>query len=129
MKNKNYKIYNLLAFLFIFSSSFAQLNKESQKIFKEKYYIAENAISTGNYSKSLQLYIDLDVIDPDNANINWRIGQCYLNSATEKSAALPYLEKAATKSTSEEVSKRQKLILPIQSLHVISFHWLIWKVL
>ena len=32
MKNKNYKIYNLLAFLFVFSSSFAQLNKESQKI-------------------------------------------------------------------------------------------------
>ena len=121
MKNKNYKFYNLLAFLFIFSSSFAQINKESQKIFKEKYYLAENAISTGNYSKSLQLYIDLDAIDPDNANINWRIGQCYLNSATEKAAALPYLEKAATKSTTEFIyDSHEERRAPMQAYYDVA---------
>gem|GEM_PF-766243 len=37
--------------------------------------------------------------DPDNANLNWKVGEAYMLSYNEKAKALPYLEVAATKRT------------------------------
>ncbi len=35
--------------------------------------------------------------DPDNANLNWKVGEAYMNSYNEKAKALPFLEAAANK--------------------------------
>ncbi len=35
--------------------------------------------------------------DPDNANLNWKVGEAYMQSYNEKAKALPYLETAAGK--------------------------------
>lgn len=37
--------------------------------------------------------------DPDNANLNWKVGEAYMHSYNEKSKALPFLEAAALKRT------------------------------
>lgn len=51
-------------------------------------------ILEGNYPLALKYFMDAYYIDSSNANINYKIGFCYLKSATLKSKALPYLEKA-----------------------------------
>ena len=57
---------------------------EGIKLFEEK-----------NYPKALENFLSAYDIDSTNANINYRIGVCYLNSASEKSKAVNYLKKAA----------------------------------
>jgi len=78
---------------------FAQLDKNTEKVFKEKFFEAENFLISENYRQALPLYLELDSMDPKNANINWKIGLCHLNSVLIKSKSIPFLEiavKAAT---------------------------------
>ncbi|MFC6222400.1 OmpA family protein [Hymenobacter artigasi] len=46
------------------------------------------------YAQALQHFLAAQLFNPNNAALNVKIGDCYLNSAT-KTAALPYLQKAA----------------------------------
>jgi tetratricopeptide (TPR) repeat protein len=91
------KILSLLLQLFtlvIFPvAASAQSNIEMKKIFAqaESYYLYEE------YDLANQLYILLET--PDNFNIQFKIGTCYLNIPGEKEKAIPYLE-AAVKNSS-----------------------------
>ncbi|MBU0765716.1 MAG: OmpA family protein [Bacteroidetes bacterium] len=67
--------------------------------YDDKYIIKfENAmslVSESNYKDALPLFLDLEKSNPDNANILFHIGLCYLNAPSDKNLAIPYLEKAA----------------------------------
>jgi tetratricopeptide (TPR) repeat protein len=85
-----------LIILLIFSvTASAQSTRELKEIFSqaESYYLYEE------YDLANQLYILLDT--PDNLNIKYKIGTCYLNIPGEKVNAIPYLE-AAVKNASYE---------------------------
>ncbi len=71
----------------------AQSSGELKNIFAqaESYYLYEE------YDLANQLYILLET--PDNSNIKYKIGTCYLNIPGEKGKAIPYLE-AAVKNAS-----------------------------
>jgi tetratricopeptide (TPR) repeat protein len=80
-----------LQLLTLVISSFAvsaQSADEMKKIFAqaESYYLFEE------YDLANQLYILLD--SPDNMNIKYKIGTCYLNIPGEKEKSIPYLEEA-----------------------------------
>ncbi len=81
-----------LFFLLLISSSvFSQGGKgDYRELFTQGNYL----ILEQNYSLALKYFKDAYWIDSSNANINYKIGVCYLESATEKSKALYYLEKA-----------------------------------
>lgn len=84
---------NLVLFfsLFIFNSStFAQGKADYRQKFTEGNYL----ILEGNYALALQNFKEAYAIDSTNANINFKVGLCYMKSETEKSKALNYLEKA-----------------------------------
>lgn len=66
----------------------AQSAKEMRDIFTQ----AENYLLYEDYELANQLYILLD--SPDNLNIKYKIGSCYLNIPGEKEKAIPYLEEA-----------------------------------
>lgn len=68
---------------------------------KEQYYQAEDLMEDGNFNRALSIYQELLKEDPNNANLNFKVGFCYLNTATEKTNSVSYLEFAA-KSTSSE---------------------------
>lgn len=51
------------------------------------------------YRDALPLYLEILKSYPDNANIYYRIGQCYLNIPDEKKKSIPFFEKAITKTT------------------------------
>jgi tetratricopeptide (TPR) repeat protein len=66
----------------------AQSTKELKEIFAqaESYYLYED------YELANQLYIIME--NPDNLNLSYKIGTCYLNIPDEKEKAIPYLEAA-----------------------------------
>ena len=81
----------LLQFLAIFFMPLiakAQSSSELKNIFTlaESYYIYEE------YDLANQLYLLLET--PDNLNIKFKIGTCYLNIPGEKEKSIPYLEEA-----------------------------------
>lgn len=61
---------------------------------KKKYFLAEIYVDNGNFQKALRLYKELLSNDEDNANLNFKIGFCYLNIVAEKLESISYLEKA-----------------------------------
>jgi len=92
MGNFRVKIIHLqlqLLTLVLFSvAASAQSSNEMKKIFTqaESYYLYEE------YELANQLYILLET--PDNLNIKYKIGTCYLNIPGEKEKSIPYLEEA-----------------------------------
>jgi Tol biopolymer transport system component len=75
--------------LFIFSyAASAQSSSEKKKIFTK----AENYFLYEEYKLANQLYLELET--PDNLNIKYKIGTCYLNISGEKEKSIPYLEEA-----------------------------------
>ena len=79
--------------------------------------ISSNLIEDGNFHKALSLYQELLNEFPNNANLNFKIGFCYLNTATQKVKSIPYLE-FASKSISEEykINDFDETNAPIETL-------------
>lgn len=59
------------------------------------YFQAEDFVEDGNFHKALGLYQGLLNQEPNNANLNFKVGFCYLNTAVNKANAIPYLEFAS----------------------------------
>ncbi len=93
---KKNTLYFCLLLLVPFALKASVNRDETKDIFEaaEQYFVDEN------YSAALPLYLKLDSIQKGNADINFKIGFCYLNSATYKTKAISYLE-VATKNVSE----------------------------
>lgn len=86
------QVIGLLMFSF---AAIAQPNVEMKKIFAE----AESCNLFEEYELANPLYLLLD--KPDNYNIQYKIGTCYLNIPGEKAKAIPYLEAAVGHSSYE----------------------------
>ncbi|MCE3279403.1 MAG: hypothetical protein K0S44_1594 [Bacteroidetes bacterium] len=85
------KLFLFGIFTFIFSLSFSQVNKSD---YIENFRQGDLLILEQNYTQALKHFLTAYKFDSTNANINYKIGLCYLKSASEKNKALPYLEKA-----------------------------------
>jgi hypothetical protein len=68
--------------------------------FTEDFTEANQLMEEKLYNVALPIWQRLHIEQPDNANINYNIGFCFINSANEKAKALDYLKKA-TKNTSK----------------------------
>lgn len=84
---------NIFTFFFAIIStlSFAQGSKGD---YRESFIQGNYLILEQNYPLALKYFKEAYQIDSTNANINYKVGYCYLQSATEKNKALYYLEKA-----------------------------------
>jgi tetratricopeptide (TPR) repeat protein len=83
----------LAALVFLSVAVTAQSNSELKKIFAEaeSFRLFAEA-DEKEWELANPLYLLLD--QPDNYNIQYKIGTCYLNIAGEKAKAIPYLESA-----------------------------------
>lgn len=79
----------LLVLLIIASSLFSQKRDYIKNVEEGNYLFMEK-----NYSMALQSYLIAYMGDSVNANVNYKIGVCYLNLPSQKKKALPYLDKA-----------------------------------
>lgn len=85
------KNYLIILFLILSSLGFSQVSKGD---YKDNFIQGNYLILEQNYSLALKYFKDAYRIDSSNANINYKIGVCYLESETEKNKALPFLEKS-----------------------------------
>lgn len=76
--------------LLIAHLAFSQVPQDPKEIFLD----AEYFILYEEYLDALPGYLQLYETDPENANLNYRIGICYLNIPGEKSKAVVFLEVA-----------------------------------
>lgn len=67
--------------------------KENQNP-KEIFLEAESYLLYEEYGEALPLYLKLSKADPENDNLNFKVGLCYLSVPYEKDRAIIYLEKA-----------------------------------
>ncbi len=87
-------------------------------VFASKFLEANQMLEERLWIQSINAWIDLLVENPNNANINYKIGYCYLQTANSKLEALQYLEAACDKRFSKSydpydpVEKRA----PVQAL-------------
>jgi outer membrane protein OmpA-like peptidoglycan-associated protein len=84
-----------ISFLLFFSiSGFFQL-KAQKDLVRENFFDAEFFLSEEDYKEALYSFQKVyNAGYQENANINYRIGICYLNLPGQKDKAIPYLEKA-----------------------------------
>ena len=88
--------------------------------FKVIYDEAEQYLLDENYSRALPLYLKLDDMKKGNADINFKIGFCYLNSPTYKTKSIPYLEEAI-KNTTIDYSESK---INVESAPISAFYYL-----
>lgn len=69
--------------------------------FKEAFLDGDYFMMYEEYADALPFYLQLYKEDPDNANICYRIGVCYINMPGQKTEAIPYLEKAVRNTTTK----------------------------
>ncbi len=90
------KTFSLLCLSFLLSSTFAQ------KSYRDKFQEANYLMEENNYVVALPIWLELLKEDSENANINYQIGYCMINSASnqQKAASLPFFEKATLNTNS-----------------------------
>ena len=83
------KLIYRLVILFVLAVSNVSA-QDYNKLFTEGNFL----ILEENYVQALKNFLEAYKVDSTNANINYKIGQCYLKIPDQKYKALPYLEKA-----------------------------------
>jgi tetratricopeptide (TPR) repeat protein len=61
---------------------------------RDMFLEAESYLLYEEYTEALPLYLKLVKADPENDNLNYKAGLCYLNVPYEKERSITYLEKA-----------------------------------
>ncbi|TAL61137.1 MAG: hypothetical protein EPN85_05630, partial [Bacteroidetes bacterium] len=73
--------------------------KVNKAQFRELFTQGNLMMLEGFNDTALNTFLTLHEWEPDNANVNFKIGQLYLLSSSEKATAVQYLEAAAPKAT------------------------------
>src|ERR1700752_3812578 len=82
----------VICFLFLLALSikgFSQKSKYLKDFTEGNFLLLEK-----NYGMALESFQAAYAIDSNNANINYKIGLCYMNLPSKKKKAMPYMEKA-----------------------------------
>ena len=104
MKNLTWSLVFLAVTLSFFSAN-AQKDPIRDEFLDAEFFLAEE-----DYNEALFAFLKVyNAGNQENANINYRIGICYINIPGEKHQAIPYLEKAVenTSSSYKEGSYRE----------------------
>jgi outer membrane protein OmpA-like peptidoglycan-associated protein len=82
------------AFTFLFLIGITTCAFSQGREYREKFTQGNYLILEQNYQLALDYFLEAYKIDSSNANINYKIGLCYLQTPTKKNLALGYLKKA-----------------------------------
>lgn len=85
--------------VFVFFISLVTLYGQTKRELEELYKDANSYFYFEDYEEAVALYQQVYSSYPENYNICFRIGVCYLNIPGYKQQAIPYLEKAAQNTT------------------------------
>ena len=100
---KMYKYISILLVVFSVGLLNAQINHEvlqelkEEGSFKMKFKKASTLMDKGNFEFALEIWKILMVEQPQNHNINYQMGECYIQLGNDKLNALKFLKKAEVK--------------------------------
>lgn len=77
-----------------FGQKKAPITDDKKKSFASRYSDAEFHVINDNFLLALPIYLELYNEHPENANLNYKVGYCYMNITGDKLLAIPYLERA-----------------------------------
>jgi len=116
------RILSIFILLFFSSGLFSQAVNSLQDTFIEAEYFFMN----GDYQDALPFYLELYEKIPDNANIAYRIGACYLNITGKKNLAIDYLESASKNlSAQQKEGTISQVAAPYDALYELGLAYLI----
>jgi tetratricopeptide (TPR) repeat protein len=108
------RVLSILLSVLIFS------NVSKAQTSSELYIQAEDFTEYGNYYQAIDVYQKLLRESPNNANLNFKIGFCYLNTATDKVKAIPFLEFASNNINFDyKTADISELGAPIETLYYL----------
>jgi hypothetical protein len=116
------RYFAVIIIIFILSgySSFPQgktkNNTKEKETPQELFDDAEFFYESEDYKEALYDYLLLHDQKPDNANINFHIGMCYLNIPGEEKKAVPFLEQAVTKISTKYKSTFEETRAPLHAM-------------
>ncbi len=99
----------------------AKKNLENNKIFDR----AEGLLLIQNYDSAMAIYLKLMEVNPNNANWNFKLGICYLNSPTQYSKSIGSFEKAiknCSSNSNDDAFKEEKAPLSSYLYLADSYH-------
>ncbi|GAB4281748.1 MAG: hypothetical protein Kow0068_06250 [Marinilabiliales bacterium] len=70
---------------------------QDESHYKKLYNQAQKYFDNEEFDKALPLFLKLDSLKPDNFEIKYNIGACYLNTKYQKQKGIPYIEYAIEK--------------------------------
>jgi len=113
------KLLRLLPLMLLFSigSAYAQVDREAE--FKQVYPIAAKELAEGKYQQALKKFLGLHQLSPRNANINYKVGMCYLGINGQKQRAVPYLEAAAASTSEKYKDGWKETNAPLDALYML----------
>ncbi len=82
-------------FILIHIPGLSVYSQEDIKQSKDNFLYAEYYLSNYQYHEALPFYLSVYHCDSLNANINYKMGKCYINIRGLKLKSIPYLERAA----------------------------------
>src|SRR4030042_98955 len=88
-------------FIFFFASATAQTKAEIMEYFEDAKYCFDR----DDFKEAAYYYKKVVDQYPDNANFNFKLGECYLNIPGSESQAVLYLEKAIKRTTEKNKYK------------------------
>jgi len=91
----------VVIFLILILSAGKTLQAQDVPRMQDAFFEAEYFLLSGDYADALPYYQGIYSVMPDNTNIAYRIGLCYLNIEGKKNLAIEYLEKAAVNPASK----------------------------
>jgi outer membrane protein OmpA-like peptidoglycan-associated protein len=83
---------------------------------KDIYDEAEEYLNAEEYTEALPLYLLLEKKGVFNANIAYKIGECYLNLRGKKNQSVPYLEYAAADASSKYKNNFSETKAPLKAI-------------
>jgi hypothetical protein len=105
----------------VFLSSFSEVPVLPGNNFGARFLEANTLMDEKLWSQSIENWLKLLEEDPNNANINYKIGYCYLQTANSKREALQYLEAASVKKyrNNYDANDASEKRAPVQALYYL----------
>jgi len=107
---KAFRKYNKYCFLIFFSALLfiSKVNGQATNDPREDFLYGEFYLEQKRFREALNFYLSSLKYNPDNCNINYRVGYCYMNIIGEQHKALPYLKKSVLEINRKYVAGKYK---------------------
>lgn len=93
----------------------------SKDEFKEQFLLAEDYIQAQEFNQAASILEKLITQHPDNANLQFKLGFCYLKSNLNKQKAISYLENAAKKiSEKYDPENPNETLAPLEAAYYLA---------